>query len=229
MEAPSDRHHASESAEHVVVDETLGPGTGGHPDGKECALVAPNNVVHQRRRVNPESLALRLGPDLVRDLDALITPGNTEMPSFAVRKELQERYSIDRRHIYDYFHSRGLRVVKEDKHGNLMPAKDLPTPLPNLRPLRQAPIKSSRSHPSYPVAAEIKLFKSRGVTKSKLGRPKNVPSANVTCEINQSTHNTTTPVSEDHPPSPGANPNSYLRYREPASSPRSIIWLGGRG
>ncbi|KAF8433573.1 hypothetical protein L210DRAFT_3411717 [Boletus edulis BED1] len=51
------------------------------------------------------------------------------MPSFAVRKELQERYNIDRRHIYDYFHSRGLRVVKEDKHGNPTTAKDTPTPL----------------------------------------------------------------------------------------------------
>ncbi|KAI5998005.1 hypothetical protein EDD15DRAFT_2162251 [Pisolithus albus] len=37
------------------------------------------------------------------------------MPSFAVRKELQERYNVDRRHIYDYFHGRGLRVVKEEK------------------------------------------------------------------------------------------------------------------
>ncbi|KAI6047979.1 hypothetical protein EDC04DRAFT_2556245 [Pisolithus marmoratus] len=42
------------------------------------------------------------------------------MPSFAVRKELQERYNVDRRHIYDYFHSRGLRVVKEEKVGDGM-------------------------------------------------------------------------------------------------------------
>ncbi|EGO05265.1 hypothetical protein SERLA73DRAFT_129118 [Serpula lacrymans var. lacrymans S7.3] len=47
------------------------------------------------------------------------------MPSFAVRKELQERYNIDRRHIYDYFHSKGLRVVKEDKHGNAVVPKDM--------------------------------------------------------------------------------------------------------
>ncbi|KIO06863.1 hypothetical protein M404DRAFT_137806 [Pisolithus tinctorius Marx 270] len=37
------------------------------------------------------------------------------MPSFAVRKVLQERYNADRRHIYDYFHSRGLRVVRKEK------------------------------------------------------------------------------------------------------------------
>lgn len=123
----------SESDTHAAPDDSniARAGTGSRTDGNECSFPAPNvnNVVHQRRRVNPESLALRLGPDLVRDLDALITPGNTEMPSFAVRKELQERYNIDRRHIYDYFHSRGLRVVKEDKHGNPITATDFPTPL----------------------------------------------------------------------------------------------------
>lgn len=81
---------------------------------------ASRSIIHAKRRVNPESLALRLGPDLVRDMEALIVPGNIEMPSFAVRKELQERYNVDRRHIYDYFHSRGLRVVKEEKVGDEM-------------------------------------------------------------------------------------------------------------
>ncbi|KAJ3904973.1 hypothetical protein F5879DRAFT_800625 [Lentinula edodes] len=41
------------------------------------------------------------------------------MPNFDVRKELQIRYQVDRRHLYDYFHSRGLRVAKEDRHSNL--------------------------------------------------------------------------------------------------------------
>ncbi|KIK67278.1 hypothetical protein GYMLUDRAFT_156339 [Collybiopsis luxurians FD-317 M1] len=41
------------------------------------------------------------------------------MPSFEIRKELQIRYQVDRRHLYDYFHSRGLRVAKEDRHSNL--------------------------------------------------------------------------------------------------------------
>lgn len=76
------------------------------------------DVTFERRRVNPESLALRLGPELVHDLDALVPPGSRDMPSFASRKELQERHKVDRRHIYDYYHSKGLRVVKEDKHGN---------------------------------------------------------------------------------------------------------------
>ncbi|KAH9486364.1 hypothetical protein JR316_0000428 [Psilocybe cubensis] len=90
------------------------------------------------RRVNPQRLAIRLGPDLVAEMEAHIVPG-AKMPTFAVRKDFQERYSVDRRHIYDYFHSRGkgvslarqiyvlwlnevagLRVAKEDKHTNLI-------------------------------------------------------------------------------------------------------------
>lgn len=58
------------------------------------------------RRVNPQRLAIRLGPDLVGEMEALIVPG-AKMPTFAVRKDFQERYNVDRRHIYDYFHSRG--------------------------------------------------------------------------------------------------------------------------
>ncbi|KJA28621.1 hypothetical protein HYPSUDRAFT_718095 [Hypholoma sublateritium FD-334 SS-4] len=71
------------------------------------------------RRVNPQRLAVRLGPDLVAEMEALIIPG-AKMPTFNVRKDFQERYNVDRRHIYDYFHSRGLRVAKEDKHTNLI-------------------------------------------------------------------------------------------------------------
>ncbi|KAF8628217.1 hypothetical protein AX15_004005 [Amanita polypyramis BW_CC] len=71
------------------------------------------------RRVNPERLATRLDPRLVAEMDALIVPG-AKMPNFTIRKDFQERYCVDRRHIYDYFHSRGLRVAKEDKHNNLL-------------------------------------------------------------------------------------------------------------
>ena len=59
------------------------------------------------RRVNPERLATRLDPRLVAEMDAFIVPG-AKMPNFAIRKDFQERYCVDRRHIYDYFHSRGL-------------------------------------------------------------------------------------------------------------------------
>lgn len=58
------------------------------------------------RRVNPQRLAVRLGPDLVAEMEALIIPG-AKMPTFNVRKDFQERYNVDLRHIYDYFHSRG--------------------------------------------------------------------------------------------------------------------------
>ncbi|KAG1857569.1 hypothetical protein C8R48DRAFT_274912 [Suillus tomentosus] len=152
------------------------------PLGTEIPSVVQNaSTVFQRRRVNPESLALRLGPDLVRDLEALIHPGNIEMPSFAVRKELQERYNIDRRHVYDYFHSRGLRVIKEDKNGNttvpndfvLVPAQ---SPKPNLRTLRQAPVKESQRATVNLVSklkeAKPSVNKPRGVTKARPGRPR---------------------------------------------------------
>lgn len=68
---------------------------------------------HERRRVNPEALALRLGPELVKELDALITPGMIEMPPFSARRQIQERFKVDRRHIYDYYHAKGLRVLKD--------------------------------------------------------------------------------------------------------------------
>jgi hypothetical protein len=58
------------------------------------------------RRVNPQRLAIRLGPELVAEMEAYIVPG-AKMPPFSIRKDFQERYSVDRRHIYDYFHSRG--------------------------------------------------------------------------------------------------------------------------
>ncbi|KAJ7204462.1 hypothetical protein GGX14DRAFT_647140 [Mycena pura] len=70
------------------------------------------------RRIDPDRLAIRLGPELVAEMDTYVVPG-AKMPPFKVRQELVKRYNVDRRHIYDYLHSRGLRVSKEDKHLNL--------------------------------------------------------------------------------------------------------------
>ncbi|KAJ7070630.1 hypothetical protein C8F01DRAFT_1244350 [Mycena amicta] len=87
------------------------------------------------RRIDPDRLAVRLGSDLTADLDKFLVPG-AKMPSFAassflaaflvtllpfdqIRQALVKKYNVDRRHIYDYLHSRGLRVAKEDKHLNL--------------------------------------------------------------------------------------------------------------
>ncbi|KAH9044640.1 hypothetical protein EDB85DRAFT_475960 [Lactarius pseudohatsudake] len=67
----------------------------------------------QRRRVNPESLAARLGPELVAEMEKHILPGSIEMPPFSVRRDIQVKFGIDRRHIYDFFHSRGLRCLNE--------------------------------------------------------------------------------------------------------------------
>lgn len=72
-----------------------------------------------KRRVNPDSLALRLGPEIVAELESFVQPGVIEMPSFAIRQEIQMRYNVDRRHIYDWFHSKGLRVTKEDKRATV--------------------------------------------------------------------------------------------------------------
>ncbi len=72
-----------------------------------------------KRRVNPDSLAIRLGPELVAELESFVQPGVVEMPSFAIRQEIQIRYNVDRRHIYDWFHSKGLRVTKEDKRATV--------------------------------------------------------------------------------------------------------------
>ncbi|KAF5393395.1 hypothetical protein D9757_000699 [Collybiopsis confluens] len=73
---------------------------------------------NKTRRINPYKLAERLPDGLVQEMETFITPGAI-MPTFEVRKELQIRYQVDRRHLYDYFHSRGLRVAKEDRHSNL--------------------------------------------------------------------------------------------------------------
>jgi len=67
----------------------------------------------QRRRVNPESLAARLGPELVCRDGKTYHPGRIEMPPFSIRRDIQIKFGIDRRHIYDFFTSRGLRCVNE--------------------------------------------------------------------------------------------------------------------
>lgn len=68
-----------------------------------------------RRRMNPDSLAGRLGSELVKELEALLQPGMTEMPPFAVRQVIQQRFNVDRRHIYDWYHNKGLRVSSSEK------------------------------------------------------------------------------------------------------------------
>ena len=84
-----------------------GPGVIDDIDGHPSKKAKYTEDCYKTRRVNPDRLALRLDPDLVAEMDVLIVPG-AKMPTFAVRKDFQVRYNVDRRHIYDYFHSRGL-------------------------------------------------------------------------------------------------------------------------
>ncbi|KAF6754312.1 hypothetical protein DFP72DRAFT_1126311 [Ephemerocybe angulata] len=88
------------------------------------------------RRVNPQRLAVRLGPDLVAEMEALIVPG-AKMPTFAVRKDFQgavlrrppahlrllsfQRSPLSKSSLIPLLIPRlGLRVSKEDKHTNLI-------------------------------------------------------------------------------------------------------------
>ncbi|KAF9075527.1 hypothetical protein BDP27DRAFT_1038766 [Rhodocollybia butyracea] len=64
---------------------------------------------NKTRRINPFKLAERLPDGLVEEMETFIKPGAI-MPNFEIRKELQIRYQVDRRHLYDYFHSRGLFI-----------------------------------------------------------------------------------------------------------------------
>ncbi|EIN14394.1 hypothetical protein PUNSTDRAFT_41624 [Punctularia strigosozonata HHB-11173 SS5] len=105
----------------------------------------------ERRRVNPETLAQKLGPQVVADLQACITPGMTEMPSFEIRKRIQQRYNIDRRHIYDWFHAMGLRVVKDEKSNSSKRADESRSVLTlcarrNRQPPIRGPITVSCAH-----------------------------------------------------------------------------------
>ncbi|RDX51946.1 hypothetical protein OH76DRAFT_230911 [Lentinus brumalis] len=125
-------------------------------------LELPTLPASTRRRVNPESLAVRLGPELVAELERHVQPGVIEMPSFAIRQEVQERYNVDRRHIYDWFHSKGLRVTKEDKRATV----ELKTDAMRLNrrvvrrrvapapPIAKARPRPSKAQPVKPVEPE---------------------------------------------------------------------------
>ncbi|KAI0652350.1 hypothetical protein C8Q79DRAFT_1005557 [Trametes meyenii] len=101
-----------------------------------------------RRRVNPESLAVRLGPELVKELESHVKPGAIEMPSFAIRQQIQMRFKVDRRHIYDWFHSKGLRVTKEDKRATVEQKTDAMRMQRRIRRCIAPAVPSARACPS---------------------------------------------------------------------------------
>ncbi|KAJ7665360.1 hypothetical protein DFH06DRAFT_1470633 [Mycena polygramma] len=123
----------------------------------ECNENPSDNKPRVPRRIDPDRLAIRLGPDLVSEMDAYIVPG-AKMPSFQVRQQFVKKYSVDRRHIYDYFHSRGLRVAKEDKHLNLSnrmrkPAASRKPPAPRATPSDDSNlVESATIVDSFPLA-----------------------------------------------------------------------------
>jgi hypothetical protein len=104
----------------ITTDQSTYP-TGESTHHDNSCNESPNGSQHyrfeqgppQRRRVNPESLAARLGPELVAEMEKYIIPGRIEMPPFSIRRDIQIKFGIDRRHIYDFFHSRGLRCLNE--------------------------------------------------------------------------------------------------------------------
>ncbi|KAJ7597306.1 hypothetical protein C8J56DRAFT_315226 [Mycena floridula] len=108
------------------------------------------------RRIDPERLATRLDPEMVREMEAYIAVPGASMPSWAIRKDLQDRYGVDRRPIYDYFHSRGLRVAKEDKNNNLRRSRlkaaqassaENPQSKPQKQPKKLPPISKKPANP----------------------------------------------------------------------------------
>ncbi|KAF8640443.1 hypothetical protein AX17_000108 [Amanita inopinata Kibby_2008] len=117
-------------------------------------------------------------------MEALIVPG-AKMPNFTIRKDFQERYCVDRRHIYDYFHSRGLRVAKEDKHNNLLRGRLLKAQSQAAAPIegvkyqqeqsqvaKQTVEKKSEDLPKLQKATKMRLRKPLNVGENKIQRRK---------------------------------------------------------
>ncbi|KAG6873825.1 hypothetical protein C0995_010437 [Termitomyces sp. Mi166 len=68
------------------------------------------------RRVNPQRLAARLGPEIVADMEALIYPGDTYMTTFIQEVCLVRVREAEAHSAAEML---GLRVAKEDRHLNL--------------------------------------------------------------------------------------------------------------
>ncbi|KAF7347476.1 hypothetical protein MVEN_01503800 [Mycena venus] len=161
-------------------------------------LLKPNSTLQEAqtdskpkvpRRIDPDRLAIRLGPELTAEMDAYIVPG-AKMPSFEIRQGFVKKYNVDRRHIYDYFHSRGLRVAKEDKHLNLshrMSRKPAAARKPavlkavssdKVKPVESATVSdpSPSEVPPTTVAAKPRKSPSKPVVVSEPSSPEPIPS-----------------------------------------------------
>ncbi|OSD06169.1 hypothetical protein PYCCODRAFT_1464831 [Trametes coccinea BRFM310] len=202
----------------------------------------PPMATSTRRRVNPESLAVRLGPELVQELESYVKPGEIEMPSFAIRQQIQMRHKVDRRHIYDWFHSKGLRVTKEDKRATVEQktgamrmqrqirraiAPAVPTPCPSLSDgvtdsapsspaLLTPPVVSVEFHPPAVAREKVPAMSSLDHHGAVRRRP---DSSSLIGSVRHQSSLTATQTlrhmasTQEHPPHP---PAGYSRkFREP--------------
>jgi hypothetical protein len=155
---PSSPRHLHSMSSPVTTDESTYPTGRTAPYDIYTSNVQPTSSNSpyrlelgppQRRRVNPESLAARLGPELVAEMEKHIVPGSIEMPPFSVRRDIQIKFGIDRRHIYDFFHSRGLRCLNEKATRNSYPEVSQFTPIVGTSEFSWNTDKISKARPKY--------------------------------------------------------------------------------
>ncbi|KAI0257288.1 hypothetical protein BJV78DRAFT_1161475 [Lactifluus subvellereus] len=169
----------------VTANQSTYPTRETTPCDNSCNMqpASPNAPQHcrfeqgppQRRRVNPESLAARLGPELVAEMEKHITPGSIEMPPFSVRRDIQIKFGIDRRHIYDFFHSRGLRCLNEKAMRNNYLETKSPRPTRSIAPSPSFPEPRKRRAAAAASAATSYLKRTHAPRKHK-GRQKRLES-----------------------------------------------------
>ncbi|CAL1694298.1 unnamed protein product [Somion occarium] len=173
---PTDRKRSRSDARDSEKNPPQAPRTSRSASAVSSSLLyePPSDVIPVaplRRRVNPASLAHRLGPELVAELESLIKPGCTEMPSFAARQAVQKRYMVDRRHIYDWYHTKGLRVSsKSEKRSAVMHIEQEETR--SLRPRFQKKLRS------VPDGAQVEV--ASGFSDSTSSTPVSTPVASCT-------------------------------------------------
>ncbi|EPQ60109.1 hypothetical protein GLOTRDRAFT_123866 [Gloeophyllum trabeum ATCC 11539] len=146
VDSPGHVHKKTASASFVVENEV------------NSACFRTYNAT-QKSRPFSSGIPNRMCAELLKELEALIIPGvTTEMPPYDIRRELQRRYNVDRRLIYDWFRGKGLRV-KEDR---LLVSYSSPTPRRNSQQHRQITIRhcstSSENSPVLSSSSSLSHF-----------------------------------------------------------------------
>ncbi|KAK0208954.1 hypothetical protein DFS33DRAFT_488605 [Desarmillaria ectypa] len=147
-------------------------------------------------------------------MEVHIKPG-AYMPSFSIRKDLQERYNVDRRHLYDYFHSRGLRVAKEERFNNLTRSRIQKAQLAASGAENSATTRPAKTNRKRPVKAKRTVL-----APMTTNAPVSVPSATAN-DDSAGTQNCTVPPGR--PLEKSRLPNSPISTLHiNASPPRSL-------